>query len=356
MSVARSMAAGRRRTPALRGWLPLLLVVALMVAVGGYTQSKNSAFLTGFNLQGLFIAAIPLGLLAMAQTNALVVRVFDVSIGALVSVAVVLGSFTMSDGASPAHIALGVMAIFGACFIVGLFNVLLTSVLRLSSIIATLATYSILIGAALWMRPTPGGSIDQQFADVMLTSIGFMPVGFIVVAVLAVGADLWLYRTGSGLLVRAVGLDEDSAARLGARVTRTAVCALLVSSQVAALASLFVSSQVLVGDPNVGLGYTLTSIAAAVLGGASLAGGRGSYVGALIAGVFLTEITVIVPFLGWNSSLSTMLLGGLTLLALILYKLPELLDRLQGRRDRRTDASLRASSEAKAPTPGAPVA
>jgi ribose transport system permease protein/ribose transport system ATP-binding protein len=336
--------------------MPLLLVVALMVAVGGYTQAKNSAFLTGFNLQGLFIAAIPLGLVAMGQTNALVVRVFDVSIGALVSVAVVIASFTISDGSSLPHLLLGVLAVFGACLVVGLFNVLLTSVLGLSSIIATLATYSILVGAALWMRPTPGGSIDQKFADVMLTSVGFMPVGFIAVAALAVAADVWLYRTGAGLLVRAVGLDEGSAARLGARVTRTAVCALLISSQVAALASLFVSSQVLVGDPNVGLGYTLTSIAAAVLGGASLAGGRGSYVGALIGGVFLTEITVIVPFLGWNNSLSTMLLGGLTLLALVLYKLPELLERLQGVRDHRGDAPSGSSAEAAAPTSGAPVA
>jgi ribose transport system ATP-binding protein len=307
--------------------LPLLLIVVLMVAIGGYTQAQNSAFLTSFNLQGLFIAAIPLGLVAMGQTNALMVRVFDVSIGALVTVAVVIASFTIPDGGSVVHIALGVLAVFGACLVVGLFNVLLTYVLGLSSIIATLATYSMLVGAALWMRPTPDGSISQSFADVMLKSVGFMPVGFIVVAVLAVAADLWLYRTGTGLLVRAVGLDEGSAARLGARVARTVVGALLVSALVAALASLFLSSQVLVGDPNVGLGYTLTSIAAAVLGGASLTGGRGSYVGALIGAVFLTEITVIVPFLGWNSSLSQMLLGGLTLLALVLYQLPRLLER-----------------------------
>jgi ribose/xylose/arabinose/galactoside ABC-type transport system permease subunit len=309
--------------------LPLLLIVVLMVAIGGYTQAQNSAFLTAFNLQGLFIAAIPLGLVAMGQTNALMVRVFDVSIGALVTVAVVIASFTIPDGASLAHILLGVLAVFGACLVVGLFNVVLTHVLGLSSIIATLATYSMLVGAALWLRPTPDGSISQSFADVMLKSVGFMPVGFIAVCVLAVAADVWLYRTGPGLLVRAVGLDEGSAARLGARVARTLVGALLISSLVAALASLFVSSQVLVGDPNVGLGYTLTSIAAAVLGGASLSGGRGSYVGALVGALFLTEITVIVPFLGWDTSLSQMLLGGLTLLALVFYQLPRLLERVR---------------------------
>jgi ribose transport system ATP-binding protein len=309
--------------------LPLLLIVVLMVAIGGYTQAQNSAFLTAFNLQGLFIAAIPLGLVAMGQTNALMVRVFDVSIGALVTGAVVIASFTIPDGASLAHILLGVLAVFGACLVVGLFNVVLTHVLGLSSIIATLATYSMLVGAALWLRPTPDGSISQSFADVMLTSVGFMPVGFIAVCVLAVAADVWLYRTGPGLLLRAVGLDEGSAARLGARVARTLVGALLISSLVAALASLFVSSQVLVGDPNVGLGYTLTSIAAAVLGGASLSGGRGSYVGALVGALFLTEITVIVPFLGWDTSLSQMLLGGLTLLALVFYQLPRLLERVR---------------------------
>ena len=315
-----------------RAWMPLALMVLLMVIIGGYTQSQESSFLSSFSLNGLFIAAIPLALAAMGQTNALMVRVFDVSIGALITLGVVIASFTIPDPSGLGGIILGMLAVIGVCLAVGVVNVVLTKVLGLSSIIATLATYSVLTGVALWLRPTPDGSIDLAFGEFMLSSVGFMPVAFILVVVVAILGDLWLYRSGGGLLTRSVGLDETSAARLGARVGAIFVRALLISSVAAATAAFFLSSQVLVGDPNVGLAYTLTSIAAAVLGGASLAGGRGSYVGAVIGAVFLTEIVVIVPFLGLHSSWAQMLVGVLTLLALAFYQAPQILARIRAAR------------------------
>jgi ribose transport system ATP-binding protein len=154
-------------------------------------------------------------------------------------------------------------------------------------------------------------------------------VAFIGVVVLAAVADLWLYRSGGGLTARAVGLEETSAARLGAGVSFIFVRGLLVSALAAAVASFFVIAQVQVGDPNVALDYTLTSIAAAVLGGASLAGGRGSFVGAVIGALFLTELVNIVPFLGLDSSWAQILTGLLTLLALAFYQAPALIARLR---------------------------
>jgi ribose transport system ATP-binding protein len=333
-----------------RGWMPLALMVLLMVIIGGYTQSKESSFLSTFSLNGLFIAAIPLALAAMGQTNALMVRAFDVSIGALITLGVVIASFTIPDPSSFGGIILGMLAVIGVCLVVGLINVALTKVLGLSSIIATLATYSVLTGVALWLRPTPDGSISLDFGEFMLSSVGFMPVAFIVVLLVAVAGDVWLYRSGGGLLTRSVGLDETSAARLGARVGAVFVRALIISSLAAAAAAFFLSSQVLVGDPNVGLAYTLTSIAAAVLGGASLAGGRGSYVGAVIGAVFLTEIVVIVPFLGLHSSWAQMLVGALTLLALAFYQAPQILERIRAARREAGVAPAHAEpAAAKAP-------
>jgi ribose transport system ATP-binding protein len=336
-----------------RGWVPLALMVLLMVVIGAYTQTKESSFLSSFSLNGLFIAAIPLALAAMGQTNALMVRCFDVSIGALITLAVVIASFTIPDPSSLGGVLLGMLAVIGVCLVVGLGNIVLTKVLGLSSIIATLATYSILTGVALWLRPTPDGSISLDFADFMLSSVGFLPVGFIAVVVVAIAGDVWLYRSGGGLSTRSVGLDETSAARLGAKVGWVFVRALIISSLAAAAASFFLSAQVLVGDPNVGLAYTLTSIAAAVLGGASLAGGRGSYIGAVIGAVFLTEIVVIVPFLGLHSSWAQMLVGGLTLLALAFYQAPQILGRVRASRG---EPGAAPPTRTQAPPAQAPVA
>jgi ribose/xylose/arabinose/galactoside ABC-type transport system permease subunit len=309
--------------------MPLALMCVLMVAIGAYTDRQNSTFLSDYNLNGLFIATIPLALAAIGQTNALMVRVFDVSVGAQITMGVVIASFTIPDGSPWYRLVWGIIAVVAAGIGFGLFNVFLTAVLGLSSIIASLATLSILEGVALWLRPIPEGSISQSFANAMLKSVGFMPIAFIGVVVVAVLADLWLYRSGGGLTARAVGLDETSAGRRGAQVGLIFVRALLLSAFAASIASLFIAAQVQVGDPNVGLEFTLTSIAAAVLGGASLAGGRGSFIGAVLGALFLTELTNIVPFLGLDSSWSLMLVGALTLLALAFYQGPELAGRLR---------------------------
>jgi ribose transport system permease protein/ribose transport system ATP-binding protein len=342
------------RRPALtfRSWMPLALMVVLMIAIGGYTQSQNSAFLSDFNLNGLFIAAIPLALAAMAQTSALMIRAFDVSLGALITLGVVVASFTMPDGASSGRLLVGSLAVVGVCLCVGAFNILLTKVLGIASIIATLANLSILTGVALLLRPTPAGPISFEFGDFMLESVGFMPIASVGVLVVAILADVWLYRTGGGLLTRAVGLDETSAERLGARVGSILVRGFLVSAFVGALASLFLSSQILVGDPVVGIGYTLTSIAAAVLGGASLFGGRGSFVGAVIGALLLTELTIIVPFIGLHTSWAQMLVGALTLLALLFYQTPDIVRRLRAlANDRGGPRSRRGAKPAAAEAP-----
>ena len=104
---------------------------------------------------------------------------------------------------------------------VGLGNAILIRFFRLPSIIATLATFSILEGAALLLRDHPAGTINSDVIDILTTSVGFVPVAFIGVVILAVLADVWLYRTRSGLAFRAVGLDETASRRTGMGTGRT---------------------------------------------------------------------------------------------------------------------------------------
>ena len=95
-------------------------MVLLMVIIGAYTQSKESSFLSAFNLHGLFIAAIPLALAAMGQTNALMVRRFDVSVGALITLASSSRRSRIPDPSSFGGVILGMLAVIGACLVVGL--------------------------------------------------------------------------------------------------------------------------------------------------------------------------------------------------------------------------------------------
>ncbi|HSP74415.1 MAG TPA: hypothetical protein VLN26_18745, partial [Gaiellaceae bacterium] len=151
------------------------------------------------------------------------------------------------------------------------------------------------------------------------TSIGWVPVAFIAAAVLTVVCELLLRRTRGGLALRAVGSDETTAHRLGARVGATFVAAYLLCSLLAAAGGIMLASQVAVGDAKTGVGYTLTSITAVVLGGASIFGGRGSFVGAFLGAVLIQEIITSTTFLQLGTAWQYYLPGVLILVGAGIY-------------------------------------
>jgi ribose transport system ATP-binding protein len=309
-----------------RGWMPLALMTALILALGAYAAVHQAAFLTKYNLGNLLLSTMPLALVAIGQTNALLVGGFDVSVAALMTMCVVTASFTLQPGFSTFALVAGALAVVGVGFATGLFNATLIRLLRLPSIIATLGTLSILQGASLLLRDHPQGFININVIDALNTSWRFVPLAFIGVVVLAVVGDLWLYRTRTGLAMRAVGLDETSSRRLGMGTARTVFLAFVICSLMASVAGFYSAAQVQIGSPIIG-NYALYSIAAAVLGGASLAGGKGSFVGTLLASLFLTEIGNVLPLFQQPTEYAQMTIGGLILLALVLYQAPELLSR-----------------------------
>jgi ribose transport system ATP-binding protein len=223
----------------------------------------------------------------------------------------------------------------------GVFNAFLIRVVRLPSILATLGTLSILTGISLLLRSYPAGPINTDVTNVLISSAGFVPYAFIGVVVLAVVADLWLYRSRGGLRLRAVGFDEASSRRLGMSAGRTIFLAFVVCSVITSLAAFFLAAEVQIGSPIIG-SQALESIAAGVLGGASLAGGRGSFFGALLAAFFLSEIDNVLPLFQQPTEYADMTIGILILLALVLYQAPELIAR--ARNARRRPASLPAAT------------
>ena len=176
------------------------------------------------------------------------------------------------------------------------------------------------------MRPV---SISSDAISGLTKSVSFVPIAFVSVVVLAVLADLWLYRTRPGLAVRAVGLDETSSRRLGMATGRIVILAFVSCSVMASLAGLYLAAQVQIGSPIVDINFALKSIAVAVLGGAALSGGRGSFVGTLLAALFLSLIDNVLPLFHQPTEYSQMTLGVLILLALILYQAPDLVSRFR---------------------------
>ena len=310
------------------GALPLVLMTVLIVAVGAFATVRQDAFLTSYNLNNLLLLTMPLALVSLGQTCALLVGGFDVSVAALMTFCVVIASYTMTFETSGWALFPGGLALIAVGLATGVFNAVIIRVLKLPSIIATLGTFSILEGASLLLRDHPEGPISSDAINGLTKSVSFVPIAFVAVVVLAVLADVWLYRTRTGLAMRAVGLDETSSRRLGMATGRMVMLAFVLCSLMASLAGFYLAAQVQIGSPLIG-NYGLESIAAAVLGGASLAGGRGSFVGALLAALFLSLIDNVLPLFHQPTEYSQMTIGVLILLALVLYQSPELLARLR---------------------------
>jgi ribose transport system ATP-binding protein len=316
-----------------RGLLPLALMTVLIVALGAYTNAHHSVFLGKQNLNSLLLEAMPLILVSMGQAVALLVGGFDVSVAALMTMVVVTASFTLTPTTSGFALVSGSLALVGVGVATGLFNALLIRVFRLPSIVATLGTLSVLQGASLWLRSYPQGAINTDVTSALTSGAGFVPFAFIGVVLLAVLADVWLYRSRSGLALRSVGLDETSSRRLGMPTGRVILLAFVACSVMAAIGGFYLAAEVQVGSPIIG-NQALESIAAAVLGGASLAGGKGSFFGTLLAAFFLTEINNVLPLFQQPTEYADMTIGALILLALLLYQSPELLARLRSARER----------------------
>ncbi len=327
-------------------------MTTLIVALGAYTEAHQSVFLGKENLNALLLEAMPLVLVSMGQAVALLVGGFDVSVAALMTMCVVTASFTLTPAMSGLALVPGALALVGVGVATGLFNALLIRVLRLPSIVATLGTLSVLEGASLLLRSFPQGAINTDVTSALTSGVGFVPYAAVGVVVLAALADLWLYRSNTGLGLRAVGLDETSSRRLGMSTGRTILIAFVMCSVLASIAGFYLAAEVQVGSPIIG-NQALESIAAAVLGGASLAGGRGSFFGTLLAAFFLTEIDNVLPLFQQPTEYADMTIGALILLALVLYQAPELLERFRVMRQRqdRARAPRRAAPRRQSVSP-----
>src|SRR3954451_23858577 len=163
----------------LRAWMPLGLMTTLIVALGAYATVRQDAFLTKYNLGNLLLTTMPLALVSLGQTSALLVGGFDVSVAALMTMCVVTASFTITPTMSGIALVPGALAIVGVGLATGVFNAFLIRVLRLPSIVATLGTLSVLQGASLLLRSFPEGPINTGVTSALTAGVGFVPFAFV---------------------------------------------------------------------------------------------------------------------------------------------------------------------------------
>jgi ribose transport system ATP-binding protein len=208
-----------------------------------------------------------------------------------------------------------------ASALAGAANWALVDLLKLHPLVATLATFMAYQAASLMLRPVPDGPVGDGVIEVLSTKLWGIPVSIMVAAVVALLLEFALFKSALGMKIRGTGSRPEAAAAAGVGAKRIRLVCYVGCSILTGLAAVTVIPQVGIGDARAGLGYTLASVAAVAIGGASLAGGRGSFAGALLGAVFMTQANAVTTFLGLNQAWQSYLLGGMTIAAVALYSL-----------------------------------
>ncbi len=304
----------------LRGdYAPSVLLIAVMIVLGAYVYNDNANYLSDFNIASMLTLVTALGFIALGQTIPLLIGGIDLSVGPLAGFLVVVASFWVTDESPPAEIAVGLVLCVVLAAVVGLINGSLIRFGRFTAIAATLTTYIALQGVSLLLRPTSDGYINGDVVTVITQQVGPIPLAFVVLVVATVVMELLLRRSRWGWKLRAVGSHEESARKVGVGVNRTVVFAYLTTSLFTALGALMLMAQIGVGDPLQGVNYTLTSVTAVVLGGTSLLGGRGTFVGTLLGSILLIQVLNATTFLGLSQMWQYLFQGLLILAAAVLF-------------------------------------
>ncbi len=295
----------------------LIGMPALLLAFLAATVVIHPSF-DSFDAQSLAMAALPLAFAAAAQAVVVISGGIDLSIGSMMAVANVLAASTMETASFPQSLLLAA-AIVVAGAVVGCVNGLLVVVSRVPDVIVTLTTGFIWGGVALLILEKPGGGAPEQFLALGTGTFGTEWLSNSLILLIVSVAIIWapVRRGRLALLIYAVGSDRVAAFRSGVNIGRSRVIAYVIGGLFSAVGGLGLTMTTGIGSPRSGVLYTLSGLAAVVIGGVSLVGGRGGVVGPIIAAFVLTLIPADLIFLNIDPNFGQVIQGTLIVLVVM---------------------------------------
>ena len=294
--------------------LELLMLLGFLIAIWTTTTLISPRFMTPANISDILIQAAPLGFVVIGQMVVIIVRGLDLSVASIMATVAVLSTGLIDN--TPLIFLTGLL--LGG--LIGALNGYLVAFRGVTPFLATLATMIVLQGVRFaYTGGAPGGSLPEAFRWLATGRVFGVPVALVALGIVAFGIHWLLERTTFGRRLKLYG-DNPAASRMTGTQTRfMVVMAFMISGLMAALAGLFLVGYVGIVDNWTGRGYELDSIAAAVIGGAALSGGKGTVPGVLLAALVLVSLFNIVVILGLSIELQLVIKGTLIILAAAVY-------------------------------------
>jgi ribose transport system permease protein len=268
-----------------------LMAIAIFIVMFVIYSSNHPAGFSANVVQTASNKGVLLAFVAMAQALVVITAGIDLSVGMIFTLTNCLASWIVVG--SPIQVFFGVVGVLLVGALCGAINGAIVIYGRLQPIVTTIATGAVFYGIALAIRPNPGGSVDETLADFFTGRFfGFMPASLL--TLLAVVLVVWVpfSRSVTGRAAYAVGSSEPAAYMSGVNIRRAKFVAYTLSGLLAGIGGLFLTFFTYTGEAAYASGnaYTLFSIAAVVLGGVSLFGGKGSAIGAIFGAMAFRTI------------------------------------------------------------------
>ncbi|WP_414704948.1 ABC transporter permease [Pseudomonas sp.] len=278
----------------------------------------NDNFLTASNLSNVLRQVSIIAIIAVGMTCAILTGGIDLSVGPVMALSGTLTAGLMVAG-FPMELAMLAGLAVGALFGAG--NGVFVAYARMPPIIVTLATMGIARGLALlYTGGYPISGLPQEFAFLGRGEVLGLQVPILVMAVMYVLAYILLHKTPLGRYIYAIGGNEEAARLSGVRVSRYKLLVYTLSGLTAAVAGIVLSSRLMSGQPNAGVGFELDAIAAVVLGGTAIAGGRGAIVGTLVGAMMLGVLNNGLNLMGISPYIQNIIKGAIILLAIYISR------------------------------------
>ncbi|SJM31707.1 ABC transporter permease [Mesorhizobium delmotii] len=305
-----------------QGWVAGLLVLFVVLFV--ITRLIQPGYGSG-DFGSLVRAVLPYAFAVAAQTIVVIAGGIDLSVGAMMALTSVTAA-SMMDGASEEYALFVVPFVLAMGLVLGAVNGMLIVVTRVPDIVVTLATLFVLQGAALLVLSAPGGAVAEWLRATIVGTVAipglpgisaWIPKALVLLVVCLCIIWIPLKRSKLGLSIYAIGSSELAAFRSGVPVARTKIIAYALSGLFAAMGGLALTMSTGIGAPIPGP-YLLASVAAVVLGGVALGGGKGGLLGPIVAVFVLRLVRTDLTLLAIDPNV-TAIIEGAIMVAVVMF-------------------------------------
>jgi ribose transport system permease protein len=304
----------------------LLGIVILAIIFSPTASDGSRIFLQAGNLTDILRQMALIGMIALAMTYVILTSGIDLSVGSILALSTsIVAMFLTKNYASlsyPQHIALAIVLALGVSTLAGFLNGVVIATLDLQPFVVTLASMIGIRGLAKWLTGNAnidigfGQDVAASFADVFRRK----PMVIGSYALLAIIFGLVLARTVFGRYVRAIGDNERAARYTGLPIRGIKMWVYSLSGLLSGLAGVLYAAENHQGNPNAGVAYELDAIAAVVIGGTRLAGGKGSIAGTIVGTLTIGVLTNMLRLNNVDSNVEMMIKAVIIVLAVAVQK------------------------------------